>query len=268
MNRLKFLAATAALVASSASAFAESSITDSQSVLLGFRSASVADATVITNSANAGKFLFVGLDGYNQQSDIQLSAILTSTFGTNWFYNGGDIKWGIFGASPFDYTDSDTTARTGFAFFGAATNSGITLANADWDNGYQAYSSVIDTIKANLVAEGISTNAAGIRYGTLASGDVAGTETQLTEKIGTLTGFAGPGTEFPAFYNLSTVTSLEINFLTPNDDRNAFAAHDITGIATLDSTGKLVVAPEPSTYALMGLGAVMLFFVARRARKA
>jgi hypothetical protein len=265
MKIQQFIIAAISTFVSISSVFAASSLTDSQAVMLGFRSVAVADASVITNSANAGKFLFVGLDGYNQQSDIQLNSILTSTFGANWYNNGGDIKWGIFGASPFDFSTPEASAASGYVFFGATPGSGFTLANADWDNGYQAYASVIDAIKANLSSEGISTNAAGIRYGTLASGDVVGTESQLTEKLGQLTGLV-PGTSFAALYDFSANRSLDINYLMPNDERAGFGEASITGVITLAENGNLTVVPEPSTYALFALGGLVIGVAIRRAR--
>lgn len=240
-------------------AMAATAVNDPNAVLLGFRSTS--DATIAT----AGKFLFVGLNGTSTQT-FDFSTALNSTFGTNWF-NSGEIRWGVYGVTVDESQDAGNSyINYGKTVVGSVNNSGIVLADGDW-NGVISAAGVLDGIKINLASAGLTDTAGGYSYGTLSGGD-------YTSALGLASAFqsllGGRSISYPGEFDLSSVTSLDINFFAPNlsDAPASFDTFSIPGVVSVASNGQVTVVPEPSTYALFALGALIVLGAMRRSHKA
>jgi hypothetical protein len=255
MNIKNLVAASALAVVTATSGYAATAVDTPDAVLLGFRA--TADASVGANS-----FLFVGLNGFQTQS-FAFNNQLVSQFGADW-YSNGYIRWGVYGVNINEDTDNDGNyINYGKTTVGSVTNSGLALADGNWDYVVPA-STVLDGVKNNLVAAGLSETTGGYSYGSLTGGDAA-------PALGLASAFQGLiSKRYPivAEFDLSDVTSLDINRFLPNADINDFGFYSIPGIVSIASSGQISVVPEPSTYVLLGLGAVMALAAMRRSKRA
>ena len=237
-------------------AMAATAVNDPNAVLIGFRA--TADAPVGANS-----YLFVGLNGLNSQT-FNFNSQLTNQFGTNW-YNNGYINWGLYGTTVDETQDSDGNyINYGRTVVGSVTNSGIVLGDGNWDGVIPA-AGVLDSIKNNLVAAGLNETTGGYSYGTLTGSD-------YTVALGTPSAFqtllGGRLISYPGEFDLATITSLDLNQYLPNSNVDGFGIYSIPGVVSIASNGQITVVPEPSTYALFAVGALILGVSMRRARKA
>jgi hypothetical protein len=256
MKISKLALASAIALFSSFGAMAATAVSDPNAVLLGFRA--TADAATGANS-----FLFVGLNGFGSQS-FDFSSQLSTQFGSNWFSNG-NIRWGVYSVNVNEDTDGDGNyVNYGKTIVGSVTNSGIVLADGDF-NGVIPAAGVLDSIKINLGAAGISDTTGGYSYGVLSGADYTAASGLASAFQGLL---GGQFISYPGEFDLSQITSLDLNRFVPNSAVDAFGTYSIPGVVSVASSGQITVVPEPSTYALFGLGALLVVGAVRRARKA
>jgi len=256
MNIKNLVAASALAVVTATSGYAATAVNTPDAVLLGFRA--TGDASVGGNS-----FLFVGLNGFQTQS-FAFNDQLVSQFGADW-YSNGYIRWGVYGVNVNEDTDNDGNyINYGKTTVGSVTNSGLALADGNWEPNVVSASAVLDGIKGNLSVNGLSETTAGYSYGSLSGGDA-------TSALGLASAFQGLISKrdpIVAEFDLSDVTSLDINRFLPNAEISDFGFYSIPGIVSIASSGQITVVPEPSTYALLGLGAVMALAAMRRSKRA
>jgi hypothetical protein len=267
---IKNLIATAALAAISlSSSFAATAVTAPESVLIGFRA--TADSVATNNASGANTFLFVGLDGLKNQS-FNFKSQLDTQFGTNW-YSNGYVYWGIYGLNTSlgvevdgnpTGLDANGNRTYGVTTVGTTPGSGVGLADGYWDV-LTAAGSTMDSIRLNLDAAGLNQTAAGYSYGALSSeGDVAAA-LQLAPNFKDL---LANSRIFDTVHDLSVVKSLDLSYFLPADTFASYESFSIPGVVSVSSLGEVTVVPEPSTYALLGLGAFMALIVMRRTKRA
>ena len=255
MNLKNIIAVSALAVVSATGSYAATAITTPDALLLGFRA--TADATVGANT-----FLFVGLDGFQKQS-FDFNSQLTSQFGADWSSNGY-IRWGVYGVNVNEDVDiNENPLNYGKTTVGSVSNSGLELADGNFNYVIPA-SAALDTIKSNLVFSGLSDTTAGYSYGVLSGGDA----TTALGLAGSFAGIISNRSPFVGEYDLSEVRSLDINRFLPNAAFDGYGSYSIPGIVSVSSLGQITVVPEPSTYALLGLGALVALFAMRRAKRA
>jgi hypothetical protein len=260
MKIKNLIAASVVAVLAVTSGSAATAVNTPDAILLGFRA--TADATVGANT-----FLFVGLDGLQNQS-FAFNQQLTTQFGSDW-YSNGYIRWGVYGLNMSTGPNDDGFDANGNPIYGTTTvgsiaNSGLALADGNWDY-VTAAGNLLDTTKNNLFAEGLSDTSGGYSFGVLTGGDA-------TVALGLAPAFqgllSGRGASYPGEFDLSVITSLDINRYLPNGTIDGFGSYSIPGIVSVSSVGQITVVPEPSTYALLGLGAVIGLVAKRRAKRA
>jgi hypothetical protein len=252
MKFKNLIAGSAAAILTVASGFAVTPVNSPDSVLVGFRA--TADASVGANS-----YLFVGLNGLQTQS-FAFNSQLVSQFGSDW-YSNGYVRWGVYGVNSSEDTDNDGNYYYGRTTVGSVGSIGV--ADGNWDY-VVAASSVLDGIKGNLSANGLSETTAGYSYGSLTGGDV----TAALGLAGAFQGLISSIGSYPGEFDLTQVQSLNVNRMLPNGDINAFGSQAVAGTLTVASDGTIALVPEPSTYALLGLGALIGLVAVRRSKKA
>jgi hypothetical protein len=252
MNIRNLIAGSAAAILTVASGFAETPVNSPDSVLVGFRA--TADASVGANS-----FLFVGLNGLQAQS-FAFNSQLVSQFGSDW-YSNGNVRWGVYGVNASEDTDTDGNYYYGRTTVG--TVGSIGLADGNWDY-VVAASSVLDGIKGNLAANVLLETTAGYSYGVL-SGPDANSALGLASAF---QGLIGSIASYPGEFDLSQVQSLNVNRILPNADFDGFGTQTVAGTLSVGSDGTIALVPEPSTYALLGVSALIGLVAIRRSKKA
>jgi hypothetical protein len=253
MKIRNLLAASALAVLTGSSAFAGTPVNSAEAVLLGFRA--TADAP-----AGASSYLFVGLNGLQTQS-FAFNQQLTAQFGADWFSNG-EIRWGVYGVNMSEDTDLDGNFYYGRTTVGSVASIG--LADGNWDY-VVAASSVLDGIKLNLSATGLSETSAGYSYGVLSGSDYASALGLAPAFRGLLSGAGG---SYAGEFDLTQVQSLKMNRYLPNANYDGFGSHSAALNVQVGSNGQISVVPEPSTYALLGVGTLIALVAVRRSKKA
>jgi hypothetical protein len=219
--------------------------------------------------------------------NLDLSAadsIASLTYGTNW-WNNINLRWGVVGATPYtasntnplSYTISgvntpinlsqdaryslavDVINFTGYSFFSPVSTTnriGGTRLYGVSDNGWTGvpYEQVTEDANGNFTTNVIA-NDASIIYS-------EGTDIAAYDKGGFGDIMSTPSKE------ISIVTSMNLYAANNTIDRST---EEITNGAPVEigtisvSNGVISVVPEPSTYALIGLGALLLILAFRRA---
>jgi len=172
---------------------------------------------------------------------------------------------GLFGATLFDASLSHATL-TGAYLFGAYLESAI-LTSALLDGAYLESATLISAVLngANLTTADF--NGADLTSADLTSADL--TNADLTNADLTLAIFSG-GNLFGANFlgaNLTGVTGLETTYFggtAPTYDSNTI----FTGTNFNPVTAGWTLVPEPSTYALFGMGAIGILIALRRKKTA
>jgi hypothetical protein len=252
MNIRNLIAGSAAAILTVASGFAATPVNSPDSVLVGFRAN--ADATVGANT-----FLFVGLNGLQAQS-FAFNSQLVSQFGSDW-YSNGNVRWGVYGVNASEDTDNDGNYYYGRTTVG--TVGSIGLADGNWSYVVNA-SSVLDGVKSNLEFSGLLETTAGYSYSLLSGGD-ATTALGLASVFQGLIGSIG---SYPVEFDLSQVQSLSVNRMLPNEGFDGFGTKTVAGTLSVSSDGTIALVPEPSTYALLGVSALVGLVAFRRSKKA
>ena len=190
----------------------------------------------------------------------QINADLTTAFGAGWF---GTVEWGVVGVQNRNHTNT---------LF--ATDPGATSTSVAWTSDTASNQGVTGLDISNLGAVFASNGRGGA---TAANGSI-----QLNTKSGSYYDYSPLGTVSTgaSFDNFtggidSTSSSAYLTELIATDASahgtalGANGSDIVTGQFTLGSDGSInyittAAVPEPSTYAMAGLGAVFLVMAARR----
>jgi hypothetical protein len=246
-----------------ASGLAATSVNTPDSVLLGFRN-NGSDTNFVTGKDT---YLFVGLNGLQRQT-FNINQLMINQFGSDW-YTSGVIRWGVYGANFVLDENSPTGVGPGTGTFVAGSSETLSLANGTWGDGnFPTFGETFNTLKSNL--SGVSSNAtvgvgssSGVEYtyGVISGQDYTAALNIPTQMSALLGGKSGE-------FDLTVSTTLDINSYVPNETLDGYASHSIPGVLTVESSGLVTVVPEPSTYVLLGLGAVIGFVAMRRSKRA
>ena len=207
-------------------------------IFIGFESASLSKNYVVDIGADITAF-----------SSLSLGADLATTFGTNW-YGVSDLKYGVFGlASDDSYVIASVPAGNAAPVKKAAG----ALATAD--------------AHYNAMVNGLNTSAGNGQGLTLGTYQNVGTGADTG-----LATWSGNAKNTPVFtiYNSpieNSITSLLDVYTTTGTTSTAqFKAIGgaLGGSLQVSSLGVISAVPEPGTYALFGLGALLLVIAVRR----
>lgn len=192
-------------------------------------------------------------------TNTQIANDLQSIFGVNW---ATTVKWGVVG--DYDYLGANTVFIT----------DPLATTSTHWTSNSADNQGIVTGETQNLDSY----------YGTLSSGSAtaANAKTQSSSATGsyyyyTPSGANSPGTSFSIYgsdFNATGVGSLKLDELTATDasSNGNPLRPDGTGVVlgtfTLGSDGTITYAaiPEPTTYAMIGLGFLLLVAMGRRRR--
>jgi hypothetical protein len=213
-------------------------------IFIGFRATggTGADKSYLLNLGNFAD-LTILKGGDTPVQLFSLSSQLSTIFGSDW-YTRGDVQWGIFGMPDNKSVVYSSTADEGnapakkaagalattysnYSTMGSGYNS--TIANGTYDG---------STVTTGVLGEGVVTGAGS---GTWAANTAAATDFGV----------------YSATLEAGVSTNLELWGVTAST-QTKYTQYD------LSSGGSLSVVPEPTTYALMGLGALLLIVAHRR----
>ena len=221
--------------------------------------------TDITTAAYSG----AGLG--NIDADL-LSTSGSGGFGASWYANsntaGSNVQWGVFGDTKGFGGNFGLPGNTLFETVAEQTPGGGSTAPAESSPSSQG--SIASEF--NSFASGFN-NADATTNSTHATFQLTTGLTSWTANDPSLAAFGGPiGIEQPqSGSNIGPTNSqLDLYELIPTGDAGSTGKGGELGDFTLTSTGQLeftsAAVPEPSTYAMVGLGAILLVFF-RRNRK-
>jgi len=212
-------------------------------IFLGFRASGGTGAanSFVFNLGNFANLTIVGNGGSPQQV-VDLGSELTTVFGSDW-YTRSQVKWGIFGMEssklPVYSSTSDDRA-----------NAPVTKSLGQVAGAWSAYTGLGANYN-QAIANGTST---GSSTGVLGDGVVTGTGNNTWFKN------INDAADF-GIYN----ATLEAGVATDLDfySTTATSATKLTQY-NINSSGVVSVVPEPSTYFLFGLGALLMIVLYRR----
>ena len=247
----KTLLALTFVMSVAASQAAIFNIGDSSNLYLGFYSAdSVSTKSLLINMgtrANVLSGLSLDFSGAN--------SILAQTYGSTW-YSSSDVYWSVIGFS------ANTNVWTGKADAAGDLQStaqgATTLSSAK-------YSSIVTAVN-NLMTT--STNGTAT-YATITSGGNTYQASVVDNSASSFSGYAGKASPWNAFTQ-SVITPLNVGGLDIQEWTKSGSSYinQTTIGAVTQSGGVISVVPEPSTYALMGVGALLLIVAYRRKTEA
>jgi hypothetical protein len=230
--------------------------------LLFFRSDSVTKNVVIDIGSipTLGAFTF---------DNTGLNTILNTTYGANW-YSKADIRWGIV-ASDFTTTSSvfDPTIDNGDGTFGdytisidhsgtgAFTRTGSENRTLNAQQGFDLGNMVMNLGNTAVAQAAV---AATVGYSTATGGGSFNYYVYDNSDLWSASSLDASGFRF--FLQAIGNNSASNTLYTYNTDSNPVS----TGLALTvnNADGTVSVVPEPSTYALMGFGALLLIIAYRR----
>jgi hypothetical protein len=197
-------------------------------------------------------------------------SILSTTFGTNW-WTRTDIAYGVFGGN---------------------TTTNFVLGTANDTPAFDASPSGSDRFIPNTgrTKESLAFSDVNAQMGSGTTGTITGTKGSFAYGIDAGSGgtawnanswgdqFDGDGTALytgafrgtynslgVTFFDGSSYTSLDVyNYVKNSGNLNWYSGNAMSFNVGITSTGAITVVPEPSTYALFGLGTLALIVVARR----
>jgi hypothetical protein len=182
-------------------------------------------------------------------SSINAGADLVSTFGANW-YALSDLNWGAFGV-PTDKSQLWATVASGNAALTAKSKGALSTTLARFSTMANNYNYDLTYVSGQVGTVGITMN--------VGSGTDVG--------YATWTGNAPSTTPFAA-YSVSIENGVTGNldlYQVPNSGSATAIFSQANGNnLTVSSAGVISTVPEPSTYALCGVGALLLFVAYRR----
>lgn len=191
---------------------------------------------------------------------LNISADLTAVYGSQWT-NNSTLTYGIIGAFANDSFDKFGTPNAANTLYASADSSASAWA-LDYPSSLASPVGNLQLVANQMAQDSYTGNQFGILDGAIR---MAKSETYSWDNV-ISSGYVGN------YFQGSVVTGvgsyLTIYQLYPSFD-NAGNDAPVFGAASLSSTGQLVITtvPEPSTYALMGLGA-LLFIIAYRRKNA
>jgi hypothetical protein len=188
---------------------------------------------------------------------FDISSALNSNFGTNWatLSGGSQLKWGLISAS-YNGDDDIYTAFASTPF----NNSSVTLGTDPFNyNSFGALANMVDNVATGFTS---GSKAGGASF-------IAAANSSSWTKGGTLDGtpddafgfFAGGVTSLYSPNAGNGQNWLDVYTTVNGGGNSTFSYVNTIG---LESNGKITVVPEPSTYALIGFGALLLIVAYRR----
>jgi hypothetical protein len=230
-----------------ASQAATFNIGDSSNLYLGFYSAdSVSTKSLLINMGTRANVL----SGFSLDFS-GANSILAQTYGSTW-YSSSDVYWSVIGYS------ANANVWTGKAV--AAGDLQSTAGGATTLSGSK-YSSIVTAVN-NLMTESVNGTAT---YATITSGGNTYQASVVDNSASSFSGYAGKASPWNAFTQ-SVITPLSVGGLDIQEWTKSGSSYiNQTTIGTVTQSGGVIsVVPEPSTYALMGVGALLLIVAYRR----
>jgi len=228
-------------------------IGDENSFYLGFFAhADVSSSSVLVNlGRNGDVFAGITLD------QSALASVLATTYGSNW-YNNTDVRWGAFG-----YNGSYVNGSAGTAFVARSstlpslgTGSG---GRTSWDE--EKYYTFLDNASALFAAHG--SDIADKSYVTGSTGH----QHQFSVIANGPTAFSGITDSAWNIFTSPAFAPITHNLRVSEYNGTSYELEPSSAPATtvvMKSTNGVLSVPEPSTYALMGVAALILVVVYRR----
>ncbi|MCE9586894.1 MAG: PEP-CTERM sorting domain-containing protein [Verrucomicrobia bacterium] len=236
-----------------ASQAATYNIGDSSNLYLGFYSAaSVSPKSLLINLGTRANIL----SGFNLDFS-SASSIISQTYGASWF-SSADVYWSVIGYNA----NTNVWVGKADAAGDLLTASGTRITASGSGN---QYSSIVSAVN-NLMTT--STNGTAT-YANITSGDNTHQASVVDNSESSFNGYAGKASPWGAF-----TTSVQTPLATGGLDiqewtkvGTSYTNQSTIGMVT-QSGGVITVVPEPSTYALMGVGALLLIVAYRRKTEA
>jgi len=251
MKKLILIATMA--TASIGSSFAANLSTNSADIFLGFDTLS---------GIGAGKSLVIDLgtlstviSNLGNQIDLSgSSSILSTTYGTDWFTRT-DLSWGVFGGNTSTYFLL-STANQSPAFDGSPNGDGGYIYNADRSQETLAFNAVSAQHGLGTLGTVTGTKGSALNYG-LDTGNSGSFNTGSFGDQFDNGAFNGTfGSLGIPFFDGSSYTSLDVYKYVKNNDTKWYSEPAMSFNVGISPAGVITVVPEPSTYALIGLGLV------------
>jgi hypothetical protein len=203
------------------------------------------------------KNLVIDLGNFNNIANIgsfNIASDLSTVFGAGWSANS-NLYYGVYGIDTFDnviYLSQQGTQPAGGSAQTEEPN--ITTQRGYY---YQLWENEFNLAIAN---NGTSSTSGETSHGVFIPAGDANSWTSLAGLNGNnVGGVFGDGSIDPIEAPIGSALDI---YLTPLG--NGAGTYDTT--LTLDGTGQISAVPEPSTYALFGLGALLLAIIRRRRR--
>lgn len=212
-------------------------------LLLGFEAAG-------GTGANQNLVIDLGSAATFGSININAGVDLANVYGTNW-YSRTDLSWGIFSANAGKtlWASVDTTGDASFLVSGSSSAQATPR---------QDFLGLVTQFNTDIV------NGQGLTVGV----------NEAISESGSWTAYSPSETPFDAFSSsieAPTTDSLDLYSLPPAGGGVSLGAPGVyVGTLTLglNGTGNISAVPEPSTYVLFGLGALLLVIAYRRRIKA
>lgn len=230
-----------------ASQAATYNIGDTNNIYLGFYSAdAVSTKSLLINLGTRQNVI----SGFNLDFS-SASSIIAQTYGSSWF-SSSDVYWSVIGYSANANVwagKADAAGDLQSTALGATTLSG------------SKYSSIVTAIN-NLMTESVNGTAT---YDTITSGGNTYQASVVDNSASSFSGYAGKASPWGTFTQ-SVITPLGVGGLDIQEwtkSGSSYINQSTIGVIT-QSGGVISVVPEPSTYAMMGVGALLLIVAYRR----
>ena len=208
-------------------------------VFMGFESVSL-NKNVLFNlgaGSNLGNF-----------TSLNAGADLTEGFGTSDWYNISDLKWGVFGIAS-NKTALWGSVASGNSALTAKASGALTTGLSRVNSLGLSYNGVLaNNDPATQGDYGVYTAASGLSYGSWSGNSPT----------------SAPFSVYAVSIESGVQGSLDV-YSVPNSGAATALFKQANGNAlTVDATGNIASVPEPSTYALCGIGALLLLVAYRR----
>ena len=237
-------------------------------VVLGFRASlgTGAAKNLIVSLGSVDQLLGVNGSGAAYRAEFNLSSALSATFGSDW--SRSTVLWGAFGSqnNPGNIYDNNSVIASAYAESLTEEQAGVNQDAAFAISGIQGNLAV-----SAIFGSGLSTGFANATAGANSLYDGYAWASMDASSGGSWSAYnSGPGSfnYFSGEQNWTTDTTLRLAQYNPYgpDSGNPVATLDDMKLSINTTSGVVTVEtiPEPSTYALMGLGLLGMILAVRR----
>lgn len=181
------------------------------------------------------------------------SSALSSTYGTNWF-NNSDVRWGLIGYDG-------AYGENGSAYASRQSGSALLRSAGGTYLDEEGYYSLLDNVQSLIPAH--TAGAATLSTIVGSSGNTHGVSVVDNSSV-TFSGVADA--KFGSFTAVpygQVINGLNIQQFTLDGSQYKTTFDGNFAVIT-QTNGTITIVPEPTTYALLGLGALMLILAYRR----